>query len=327
MTTFTTRSPVLRISPANCLIIPANTVIALESGIFIWVGMTENSKKTAYFSSIFLEKILRCLSNKIIHLMRTAPAGAEIGYLSLFKYHRHSIIGRIDAFAYKRQLIGMKIRFRPKRPKEICVSKSKERRIKYLEKFQVSRFFQAIPSDESRDRAMFDLIYRHGLRRVEATWLRKEWLSNGRIWIMRAKNSISQEYNLHPDSRKLIDAYLESRGEDSNPYLFIGRESGADKPISSGLVYQRFEAYAELAGIPADKRFVHTLRHSIAVHLLDALWDVCDVQDWLGHKDIKNTMVYAKISNKRREKQFKKLLKSSDIANTLAGLYTSESPM
>lgn len=196
----------------------------------------------------------------------------------------------------------------------------KESRIKYLEKEEVYRLFKAIPKENYRDRALFDLIYRHGLRRIEVTWLRKDWISNGRIWIKRAKNGISQEYNLHPDSQTLIKLYLNQRGKDENPFLFVSRESGKKKPISEGMIYYLFRKYAEKARIPPDKRFVHILKHSIAVHLLNAGWDIIDVQDWLGHKDIKNTAIYGKISNKRREKQFQKLLKSKEIANTLVGI-------
>ena len=197
---------------------------------------------------------------------------------------------------------------------------SRDLRIKYLEKEEVYKLFRAIPPNNYRDRALFDLIYRHGLRRVEATWLRKEWISNGRIWVKRAKNGVSQEYNLHPDSQKLTKRYLIRRGEDPNPFLFVGRESGGKKSISEGMIYHLFRKYARKAGILPDKRFVHILRHSIAVHLLNAGWDISDVQDWLGHKDIKNTSIYGKISNKRREIQFQRLLKSKEIANTLAGI-------
>lgn len=196
---------------------------------------------------------------------------------------------------------------------------SNDLRIKYLEKEEVSRFFRAIPRENHRDRALFDLIYRHGLRRIEATWLRKEWINNERIWIRRAKNGISQEYNLHPDSRLILKIYLEQRNGDDNPFLFIGRESGNSNPVSKGLIYHLFRHYAEKANLPPDKRFVHILKHSIAVHLLNAGWDIADVQDWLGHKDIKNTTIYGKISNKRREQQFMKLLKSNEIAGTLGG--------
>ncbi|NVM56003.1 MAG: tyrosine-type recombinase/integrase [Candidatus Helarchaeota archaeon] len=196
----------------------------------------------------------------------------------------------------------------------------KDLRIKYLEKEEVCRLFRVIPSKNYRDRSLFDLIYRHGLRRIEVTWLRKDWISNGRIWIKRAKNGISQEYNLHPDSQKLIRLYLRQRGEDRNPFLFVSRESGSNKPISNEMIYHLFRKYAEKAKIPPDKRFVHILKHSIAVHLLNAGWDIIDVQDWLGHRDIKNTAIYGKISNKRREKQFQMLLRSKEIANTLAGI-------
>jgi len=193
-------------------------------------------------------------------------------------------------------------------------------RIKYLEKEEISKLFRTIPRENYRDRALYDLIYHHGLRRIEATWLRRDWIHNGRIWIKRAKNGISQEYNLHHASKILLQLYLNQNGKDNNPFLFLSRQSGTSKPISRGLIYHLFRKYAEKAGITPDKRFVHILKHSIAVHLLNAGWDIIDVQDWLGHKDIKNTAIYGKISNKRREKQFQKLLKSKELANTLAGI-------
>jgi integrase/recombinase XerD len=199
------------------------------------------------------------------------------------------------------------------------LTRSREPQIKYLEKEEVYRLFMAIKGRNYRDKALFDLIYRHGLRRIEATWLKRDWAHGGRIWVQRAKNGISQEYNLHPASKKLLELYLEQRGQDGNPYLFVSRESGNLRPISSGMIYHLFQKYATIAGFAPEKRFVHILRHSISVHLLNAGWDISDVQDWLGHKDILNTAIYGKISNKRREMQFKKLLKSNEIANTLSG--------
>jgi len=48
---------------------------------------------------------------------------------------------------------------------------------------------------------------------------------------------------------------------------------------------------------PADKRHPHALKHSCGTHLLEKLGDITLVQDWLGHKDIKSTMEYAKVVN------------------------------
>lgn len=38
-----------------------------------------------------------------------------------------------------------------------------------------------------------------------------------------------------------------------------------------------------------------------------------DVQDWLGHRNIASTMVYATVTNKRREAKYEEALRSDEI--------------
>jgi len=189
--------------------------------------------------------------------------------------------------------------------------------IKYLTRDEVERFFRAIPEANTRDLLLFDLVYRHGLRRTEAGLLKLEHVRDDKLWIARRKHGLSGAYPLHPRSRELLARYLEERPEGS-PYLLRSRRRGED-PLSGGEINRLFHGYATSALLPADRRHVHVLRHSIGVHLANANWDIADVQDWLGHRRISSTLVYFRITNKRREAKYRSTLGSPEIARTDGG--------
>jgi site-specific recombinase XerD len=72
------------------------------------------------------------------------------------------------------------------------------------------------------------------------------------------------------------------------------------------------KGYGEKAKLPEDKQHFHVLKHSIATHLLDAGADLRFVQDWLGHANIQNTVIYTYLTSAtRNEKARKFFLKMS----------------
>lgn len=65
--------------------------------------------------------------------------------------------------------------------------------------------------------------------------------------------------------------------------------------------------YGEEAGIPEKLRHFHVLKHTCATHLLSKGFHVEQVQDWIGHANIQNTMIYGHITNARRDEMAEQL--------------------
>lgn len=84
-------------------------------------------------------------------------------------------------------------------------------------------------------------------------------------------------------------------------------------PLERRSYWDLMQKYGRLAEIPKVKRRFHALRHSVAVHLLDAGADVAFVQDRLGHANIQNTMVYMRYTTVTRDAQTRRLFASHRV--------------
>ncbi|HYK01056.1 MAG TPA: tyrosine-type recombinase/integrase [Thermoanaerobaculia bacterium] len=190
-----------------------------------------------------------------------------------------------------------------------------QRPVKHYTKEQAEGFFATIPAENIRDLLLFDLTYRHGLRRGEAALLELSDIKGDQIFIARLKGGDAHWHPLHPRSRQLLRAYLAVRPADRCPYLFRGKQR-TRRPLSEEAINYLFQRYATAAGLPKDLRHVHVLRHSIGVHLATAGWDIADVQWWLGHKDIESTAIYFQVMPERVAMKYRTLLRSRRLART-----------
>src|SRR5262245_51503981 len=182
-------------------------------------------------------------------------------------------------------------------------------KIHYLTQSELKRLLSAIKS--KRDRALFLVAYRHGLRASEVGMLRISDVDfdRHRIQIHRMKGSISGQQPLQPDEVKRLRSYLRSRADGSDILFATTRTT----PIYRSTLDYLMKRYGELASVPRDKRHFHALKHSIATHLLDAGADICFVQEWLGHTQIQNTRIYSRLTSRTREEQARKFFASSRI--------------
>lgn len=185
----------------------------------------------------------------------------------------------------------------PKPPERQAARARRSETIKFLTLDETRRLFAAIT--DKRDKAIFLLAYRHGLRASEVGLLRVSDLDFKRLRVMlhRLKGSLSGEHPLQADEARALKAWLKNRVTDS-PVLFPSRRG---LPISRQMLDVLMKRYATAAAIPEDKRHFHVLKHSIATHLLDAGAELRFVQDWLGHSNIQNTIIYTALVSTSRE--------------------------
>lgn len=174
--------------------------------------------------------------------------------------------------------------------------------IKFLTQDETNRLFSAIKN--KRDRAIFLIAYRHGLRASEVGRLMVSDIDFKKLRIMvhRLKGSDSGEHLMQPDEAKALKAHLRAR-KALTPVLFT---SNRNDPISRSMLHRLMRTYGEAAKLPRDKQHFHALKHSIATHLLDTSDDLHFVQDWLGHSNIQNTVIYTKLVSSSREAKARK---------------------
>jgi integrase/recombinase XerD len=175
--------------------------------------------------------------------------------------------------------------------------------IKFLTLEEIARLFAAARVNP-RDRVLFLIAYRHGLRASEVGLLRVDDVDFRalRIVVHRLKGSHSGTRPLQPDEAKALRAYLRERPDPPSPVLF---PSNRGDPIARRTLDWLMKRYGEAAELPKAKRHFHCLKHSIATHLLEAGADLRFVQDWLedwlGHSNIQNTVVYTFLTARGRD--------------------------
>jgi integrase/recombinase XerD len=145
-----------------------------------------------------------------------------------------------------------------------------------------------------KHRAILALIYSAGLRVSEAVDMKSDDIDAGRmiIHIRCAKGRKDRIVNL---SRRLLGILNEYMNEYKPVhYLFNGEGGG---PYSAGSIRKVLKTSMQKAGIRKSAS-VHTLRHSFATHQLENGVDLRYIQEMLGHRDPKTTMIYTHICRK-----------------------------
>lgn len=195
---------------------------------------------------------------------------------------------------------------------------STKAKIKYLDMAELPRLFNAINADQTKHKIRNEAIFR--LAEYCALRIGEIGLINIRdynpithqIYCRRLKNSNDNTLKiLDIEVIKALDNYLLIRdlyypkaSESGTTALFVSQHGN---PISPKSLDKLMRQYAQTACIPKDKQHFHVLKHTRAIELGDAGVEIKDIQWWLGHRSINNTLIYAQFTTTQQKNLYKYL--------------------
>jgi integrase/recombinase XerD len=155
-----------------------------------------------------------------------------------------------------------------------------------------------------RDRAMLSIYYGCGLRKSEGTNLNVNDILTERklIHVRKGKGSKERYVPVTENNLKHITEYLQN----GRNFLLTGNESDrffinqygtacSDQALTARL--KRLTKNSGNAILQGKKPSLHTLRHSIATHLLQQGMEIEMIQKFLGHSSLESTQIYTHIIN------------------------------
>ena len=175
---------------------------------------------------------------------------------------------------------------------------------KHLTVREVDRLIEATKGsrNETRDRCLLLLMFRHGLRVSEACGLKLDQVDTESrvLHVARLKRGLSTTQPLRGDELRAISAWLKERArmKPTGKTSFVSEQR---KPLHRSTVNLALRKYSAAASLPL-LAHPHMLRHACGFALADQGADTRLIQDYLGHRNIQHTVKYTATNPARFQK-------------------------
>ena len=174
-----------------------------------------------------------------------------------------------------------------------------------LTQAEIKRLYAVIKNDPYglRDRAMLAVYYGCALRKQEGVHVEVKdiLLDRNMLYVRKGKGYKERYVPMAAKVRSDIENYLGYGragllgNKKDHGAFFIGRTGNA---MIGNALYERLQALRREAQIT--KRIgLHTLRHSIATHLLQSGMRLEQIGKFLGHSTLESTQIYTHIINEK----------------------------
>jgi len=286
--------------------------VILSESFKKWLKTLEYAESTVYLSVRYVNDFFFYLKSKDIRSLEQISPATITGYYKhlqtrpqkkqtggLSQNYIVSNINAIKRFSKYLQVTG-------KGNLEITLQTpvNKETSKIILSQEEIKAMYQATDNTELgiRDRAILGIYYGCGLRRSEGTALNvKDVMYKERLVFVRGGKGYKERYV--PMTERVKDDLLD--------YIFLIRDkvkrhnhsmeealflSERGKRMHGNSIINRLHQMATKAKIQKETG-LHTLRHSIATHLLQSGMTLEEVSQFLGHSSLESTQIYTHLAN------------------------------
>jgi len=161
----------------------------------------------------------------------------------------------------------------------------------------------------ARDRVLLVLFYSCGLRRNEAVNVHTDDinLDAKTVHVKKGKNYKERFVPFNKTNANYLQEYI----YDHRPNLVKSKKESAlfisvtGEPMTKGTLYTRLkllQLYTDDIALHQKQLSPHTLRHSIATHLLEAGMPLEKIAKFLGHSSLESTQIYTHLVKRKEEK-------------------------
>ena len=177
------------------------------------------------------------------------------------------------------------------------LANSEYRSREHLTPSEVEKLIEAAKSNRygHRDATMLLVAFRHGLRASELCGL--EWsqidFTGATLHVRRVKNGKPATHPIRGDEMRALRKL--QREAPKSVYVFVNERGTPFSPDGFNWLVKRT---GQKAGLPFQAH-AHMLRHSAGYKLAGDGHDTRAIQDYLGHRNISNTVRYTELSPTR----------------------------
>jgi integrase/recombinase XerD len=302
-----------------------------------WLDILGYAETTVYNLPIHLREFFNYLENRNVNQINQIQTSHVTDYYKYLKcrpnQRREGGISKGHLNKHQQALFKFREYLKAHNHKGINIHLKREEKndkdsLNVLTQEEIKQLFEATSYSNQddkiryRDKAILVCCYSCGLRRNELTHLDVSDIifDKQRIYVRKGKNYKERFVPINKHSSKILEEYIYDWRTEFYKYketeaLFINYRGGRLLGMSFANRLKAIIKATENSSLQERNITLHSLRHSIATHLLEQGADIEHISTFLGHTSLESTQIYTHFLELTGDENIRTLFREKRLHN------------